>query len=333
MKKNPTDHGYFLYKDDGKGGAPDVCQKTGAKVAGWYFGYLLPEKKVAWAYQCGKIYEDASRILKDRFAGIEIRHARYADKSSIQKAVDELMEAGCRTLIYQSFCNPVYSDFEDYAFALPAVHEAVNGRARIICTDQPGNHPAMREAFIHLIRDRMNEVPVGARVLLILSRHGHPFKKETMDKRAHLYRIPLESGARKVMQEWGGRWELVWSDDEYADSYWDPRNRKFSTLQAYRKAIEEGYDFAIEVPTDFIAENTDLMIFHAMKKFRAFASYDPHEPIPYPDWDRPLVRIYRENGTTGIYSGCPVGPYRKFVVEAVVASVSEILGHDHRIQS
>jgi hypothetical protein len=74
-----------------------------------------------------------------------------------------------------------------------------------------------------------------------------------------------------------------------------------------------------------MSENTDLMIFHAMKKFGAFAEYDPYAPIPYPDWEKPLVRTFREGKTTGIYAGCPVGPYRKYVVEATMASVAEAL--------
>jgi hypothetical protein len=40
------------------------------------------------------------------------------------------------------------------------------------------------------------------------------------------------------MEEWGGQWELVWSDDEYADEYWDPKRTKLETLAAYRRAIE-----------------------------------------------------------------------------------------------
>jgi len=128
-----------------------------------------------------------------------------------------------------------------------------------------------------------------------------------------------------VMDEWGGQWELIWSDDEYADEYWDPKHTKLETCAAYRRAIEEGYDYALEVPADFMAENTDLMILHAMKKFRAFAEFDPYAPIRYPDWEKPLVRTFREGRTTGIYAGCPVGPYRKYVVAATVASVLEIL--------
>jgi hypothetical protein len=325
MKRNPSDHGYFLYRGDGKGGAPDICQKTAAKVGGWYYGHLLPEKKVAWAYQCARICEDSAAGLKSRYPDASIRHARYMYSDSVQLAVEELLAEGCKTIIYQCFCNPVYSDFEDYSLAIPLVHRMANGRVKVICADQPGNQPAMREAFVKLASDNLARLPSEASLLLILSKHGHPFKKETMDLRGQEYRLPLERAMRELMKTRKGRWELVWSDDEFADEYWDPRNKKFSTYAAYRKAIEEGYDYALEIPTDFIAENTDLMFFHALKKFKAFAEFNPNLPVPYPDWDRPLVRMFRERKTTGIYAGCPVGPYRPLVAEAITASVAEVL--------
>jgi hypothetical protein len=327
MKKNPSDHGYFLYKRDGKGDAPDVCQKTGAKVVGWYYGHLLPEKKIAWEHQCKIVYEESVARLRERFPGTEFRHAQYVYEESMRQAAEELLAEGCETIIYQCFSNPVYSDFEDYAFALPMLHKIVKKRAKVICADQLGNQPALREAYIHIVRDHLNLLPTDSRVLLILSKHGHPFKKETQDKRGPEYHVPLEAGMRKVLEEWGGSWDLVWSQDEYADEYWDRSRSKMETFAAYRKAIDEGFDYALEVPTEFIAENTDLMILHAMKKFKAFPGYDPHSPIHYPDWDHPLVRTFREGRTTGIYVGCPVGPYRKYVVESAVTSVSEILSH------
>ena len=223
------------------------------------------------------------------------------------------------------FCNPVYSDFEDYAYAITGIHSAVNKRAKIICADQLGNKPSMREAYVQIIRDHLEQIPGNSRVLLILSKHGHPFKRETSDRLGTEYRIPLEERMKNVLLGWGGEWDLVWSDDEYADEYWDPRNKKLSTYSAYRRAIAEGYDFALEVPTDFIAENTDLMILHAIKKFKAFKEYDPYAPISYQDWEKPLVRTFYERKTTGIYTGCPVGPYRHYIVEAVIASLSVIL--------
>jgi hypothetical protein len=67
------------------------------------------------------------------------------------------------------------------------------------------------------------------------------------------------------------------------------------------------------------------MILHAMNKFRAFAGYDPNTHIHHPDWGQPLVRTLRERKMVGIYAGCPVGLYRKYVGEATVAFVLEAL--------
>lgn len=325
MPKNPWDHGYFIYTEEGKGGASDISQKTGAKVYSWYYGHLLPEKKVAWAYQCRLVYEDAAKELKKRYPGAELRHAFYVYPESMRQAAEELIAAGCQTIIYQSFCNPVYSDFEEYQFALPMLYDFVDGRAKIICADQLGNQPALRRGFVKMLEDRLAKLPKDASVFVILSKHGHPFKKETQDLRGALYRQPLEEDVRRVMEGWKGKWDLTWSNDEYADEYWDPKGARLETHAAYRMAIDQGYDYALELPTEFIAENTDLMIFHAMKKFNAFVGYDKNNPVPYPDWDKPLVREHHEGKTTGIYLSVPVGPYRKYVVEALVEAVSEMM--------
>ena len=325
-KKNHWDHGYFLYKGDGPNGRPDVCDKVGAKIIGWYYGHLLPEKKVSWRSQLHKVYEEATCELSKRFPGMEFRSAYYMYPETIKTAVEELLAAGCETIIYQNFNCPVYSDFEDYGYSLVKTHEYVNGRAQVILGDQIGNQSPMREGYCQILRDQLNVIKEDASVLVILSRHGHPFKKETQDIRSHLYREPLEAGIRNVMAAWKGKWDVVWSFDEYADKYWDPKHTKLETYAAYRKAIESGYDYAIELPTEFSAENTDLMIFHAMKKFCAFSEYDRNAPVSYPDWEKPLVRTFREGKTTGIYAGCPVGPYRKYVAQAVVDSISAVMG-------
>lgn len=327
MKKNPSDHGYFLYTGDGKGGAPEICQKTAAKVAGWYYGHLIPEKKIAWTTQCKRVYDETAAMLKAEYPGILIVHARYMYPESMEEAIDYLIREGCGTIIYHCYCNPVYSDFEDYSLAIPLVHRKVNGRAKVIFADQAGNQPSMRRAYTALAAEVTAEIPAAASLLLILSRHGHPFRNETLDLRSPSYTVPLESEMRKLLEGRAGRSELVWSDDEFADEYWDPKRRKFSTLMAYRKAIDEGYDYAVEVPVDFIAENTDLMFLHAIKKFKAFREYDPFQPVPYPDWDKPLRRVFMEGKTTGIYAGCPVGKYSRHVAEAACMSVSEVLNH------
>jgi len=332
MKGDPWDHGYFLYKGEGKAGAPDVCQKIGAKVVGWYYGSLIPEKKVPWRYQLQQVYNEAVAELKQRFPQAEFRPAYNMYPASMRQAVEDLLAAGCQTILYQSFSYPVYSDFEDYAFALPLLNGLVNGRSKLVFADQLGNQPAMREAYLRIIQDRLAELPPQASVFTILSAHGHPFKQETLDARASEYRDPLTDGVRQLLKERGGRWDVTWSFDEFADPHWDPHNRKQSTFDAYRRAIAESYDYAVEVPTESPAESTDLMIFHAMRKFTAFSDYDRYQPIPYPDWDQPLVRTFHENKTTGIYAGCPVGPYRRHVVEAVVNSIGDVLANGGSIE-
>jgi len=324
MKKNPYDIGYFLYKGDGKSGVPDVCQKTAAKVAGWYFGHLLPDAKVPWEYQCRKIYEEAEAELRKKLPDCEICHAYYVYENSLIESVDHLLDSGCKTIIYQCFCNPVYSDFEEYANVFPLLRKIVNGRAKLVFADQLGNQASMRRAYVELAGDRLKQLPAKASVLLILSKHGHPFRKETQDWRGRSYRDQLEKDMRDLLQTRGGKWDLVWGDDEYADDYWDKRNRKFGTYDAYLMAKTEGYDYAVEIPTDFIAENTDLMILHAMKKFIAFPDYDKFAPIPYPDWEKPLERVFHNGSTTGIYAGCPVGKYRRHIVKAIVDSLMEL---------
>lgn len=323
--KNPWDHGYFLYTGDGPNGYPDVCDKVGAKITGWYYGRLIPEKKVSWYSQLRKVYDEASQQLRQRFPQTEFRPAYYMKPETMRQAVEELLAAGCQTIVYQSMNCPLYTDFEDYGYSLPMLHRLAAGRAQVIMADQLGNQPAYREAYFQILRDQLQTLKPGTSVLLILSRHGHPFKKETQDARMHLYCAPLEEGLRKIMADWPGRWDLVWSADEYADEYWDKKRVKTETHAAYRKAIDEQYDYAIELPTEFPAENTDLMIFHAMKKFNAFSEYDISQPVPYPDWEKPLVRTFHEGKTTGIYAGTPVGPYRAHIVQAVVESIASVL--------
>jgi hypothetical protein len=323
--RNPADHGYFLYRGEGRNGEPDVCEKIGAKVVGWYYGSLIPEGKVAWRSQLRKVYDESVAEISSRYGISEFRSVYYMIPETLERGVAELIAAGCETIVYQGLSCPVYSDFEDYQHTLPLLHQYARGRAQVIMADQLGNRPAMRAAYCAILRDRLAELPKDASVLVILSRHGHPFKKETQDVRKHLYTVPLEEDVRKILDERGGRTGIVWSFDEYADEFWDPKRTKFPTHDAYRKAIDEGWDRAVELPTDFLAENTDLMIFHAIKKFPAFPAYDPYQPVPYPDWEKPLVRSFTEGKTTGTYAGCPVGPYRKYVVQAVVESVGCVL--------
>lgn len=324
--KNPWDHGYFLYTGDGPNGVPDICDKVSAKVIGWYYGKMLPEKRIAWRSQMRKIYTDAVEKLTEKYPEVAFCQSYYMDHNHLRSQVERLLEGGCQTILYQESSSPVLSDFENYSSVFPWLHELVGERARLIFGDQIGNKQGCRQAYLQLLQDQLEHIPAEKSILVILSLHGHPFKKETMDARARLFQQPLEEGVRQLLAGRAAKWDIVWSADEFADDFWDKNHKKLETYAAYRKAIEEGWDYALELPTDFVAENTDTMIFHAMKKYHAFSSFNRYDPVPYPDWEVPLVRRFTEGNTTGIYCGTPVGPYRRHIVQAVVDSISEILG-------
>jgi hypothetical protein len=325
MRGSPSDHGYFLYRGDGPSGAPDICGKTGAKVSGWYYGKLLPEGRIPWRSQMRAVYDEATARLASEHPDAEHRLAYYTDSESMRDAVEALLAAGCETIVYQCISNPLYGDFEDYGYALPLVHDLVDGRAKVVCADQLGSRPSMRQAYLELVRDRLAEIPGGASVCVLLSAHGHPFKNDTMDRRASEYRDPLTEGTQALLRQRRGRTDVVWTFDEYSDEYWDPKGERLSTRDAYLWAIEEGFEYVVEVPTEAPAENTDQMFLHAMKKFDVFSDYGCYDPVPYPDWSKPLVRRFHERNTTLIYASCPVGPYRRHIVDAIVESVGEVL--------
>jgi hypothetical protein len=325
LPRNPWDHGYFLYKGEGKAGAPDLCQKTSAKVKGWYFDCLLPNKKVPWAYQHRLIYEESIEKLKRKFPDIHFIQASYSSQESLDSAVNELLIKGCQTIVYQCYSNPIYSDFEEYATTIPYLASHLKGRAKLIVADQIGNQVQLAEGIAQRLQDVLEGLPTRASIFVILSKHGHPFKKETMDQRAYLYRQPVESAVREVMGDYPDKRELIWSDDEFADAYWDPKNTKLDTREAYCYAIERNFDYVIELPTEFFGENTDTMIFHAMKKYDVFNDYDRNQPVEYFNWDEPMVRSFHCKSTKAIYAGCLVGSYRSYVVDAIVSSLNEVL--------
>lgn len=81
----------------------------------------MPEKKVAWEYQCRKVYDEVSEVLLEKHPDLVIRHAGYMVKDSILKCVEELRAEECKTIVYHNYSTPVYCDFEDYSYAMPAV--------------------------------------------------------------------------------------------------------------------------------------------------------------------------------------------------------------------
>ena len=122
-----------------------------------------------------------------------------------------------------------------------------------------------------------------------------------------------------------GRTEIVMSQDHFADHINDPAGEYLSTNDAFWDGVRNGYDYVINVPIEFFAENTDTLYYHAMANFENFPEYDLYDAIDYPDWNVPFTREIVHEGTHLVYNGVPVGDYNEPLIRAYVEALDEIL--------
>jgi len=131
---------------------------------------------------------------------------------------------------------------------------------------------------------------------------------------------------KEVLQSYDfSRTELVQSQDHFADPYNNSNGTYLSTNVAFWDGIRDDFDYAINVPIEFFAENTDTLYSHAMFNFEFFPTYDRYESIDYPDSGVPYVREFDVEGTRVIYNGLPIGDYNKPIIEAYAQAFDSIL--------
>ena len=187
----------------------------------------------------------------------------------------------------------------------------------------------MRQAFLDMLKDRLDTLPERSDVTVAVTVHGMPwdhFKWEAWLEFAPAYRDKLFDDVKELLKEYKfGRTNTVICQDEFADPVWDPEERYLSTNRAYLNAINDGYDYVIGLPIEFFAENSDTLFHHALKNYHGFDDYDVYEPINYPDWSIPYTREMVQGKTRVIYNGVPVGKYQKHVVEAFYQACDSVL--------
>ena len=163
-------------------------------------------------------------------------------------------------------------------------------------------HPA-------IIRDNLQDIPEGSSVKLVLSVHGMPWDNvphEGWIKLSPRFVDRAMEEARKVMDEYNfSRTEVVQSQDHFADPHNNPEGKYLSTNQAFWDGVEAGYDYVLNVPLEFFAENTDTMFYHDMANFENFDDYNVYETVEYTDWSKPYRKMMEQDGTGHLWRfGC-----------------------------
>ena len=328
------DHGYFLYEAQ-KGDMPTMTSKVITKARLYYYGIGVSNHKSPHEAGSRIIAEETMKLVTEQYGDIPWRWTSSELFDQTHQYVNELLDSGVDTLIIASPA-PIFSHHEEfngsYRHAMHYVHEweKENGKEiKVIFSQQLGDFDILRDAYLNMLRDRLDTLPADASVQVVVSVHGMPWDAvphEAWLELAPKYRDGMVRDAKTMLEEYPfPKQSVIQSQDHFADPYNNPNGTYLSTNTAFWDAIHEDYDYVINLPIEFFAENTDTMFAHAMYNFEGFPNFNRYETIEYNDWSVPYTREFIVEGTHIIYNGLPVGDYNKPILMAFYESLAVIL--------
>ena len=328
--------GYFLLPGR-KAGIPTSAARLITKCRVFYYapGKGFMDGRIPHEAGNRIIAEEAMQKVHDKYGDIPWAWVTAENLGMAREAMYELLETGVDTVLL-AVPRPIYSHHEEFnssiKHAMHYIHEweEKNGRhIKVIITPQLGDLPVTRSAYLQMLKDRLDTFTAEDSVKVVVSTHGMPWDRVPHEAWLALsppYLEAIERELGELLERYGfARHELVMSQENFADPINDPENSYLSTNEAYWDGIRDGFDYVVNLPISFFAENTDTAFGHAMVNFHGFDEYSLYDPIDYPDWNQPLVREYVQDGTRVIYNGTPVGRYRGPIVEAFFQAMDSVL--------
>lgn len=330
-------HGAFLYRGRKLGKFPGAL-KLAAKAKNYYYapGVGFSDGRVPHEAGNRHIVFSAMEKLERKYGNIPWRWVTADNPTMARDALFDLLDEGIDTLVIAA-PRPVYSHHEEFngsiKHTMHYLHEwqAANGDKpiKMIIAPELSHFDVMYETHPAIIRDNLKDIPAGASVKLVLSVHGMPWDRvphEAWIKLAPRYVDRAMEEGRKVMAEYDfGRVEVVQSQDHFADPHSDPGNNYLSTNDAFWDGIRDDFDYVVNVPLEFFAENTDTMFYHDMANFEFFDNYNVYETVEYTDWSKPYRKTLVQDGTTVIYGGLAAGHFGDPIIEAFAQSIESIV--------
>ncbi len=329
------DHGYFLLTTR-HGGMPTMSNKLGSKARVYYHGKgWVGAPKLPHEHGMRAIVDQSMARIQEKYGPIDWRFSSAEDFGTTERNVRELLDGGVQTLIFAP-AAPIYSHHEEFnggfKHAMHYVHEweKEHGRdIKVIFTRQLGDFDVLRQAYLNMLKERLDTLPPDADVKVAISIHGMAWglvPNEAWLELAPKYRDGMVADAKKMLEGYPfPRKEVVLSQDHFADPINDPEGRYLSTNKAFWDGIKDKYDYVINLPIEFFAENSDTMFSHAMFNFEHFPGFDRYQPIDYQDWSVPYTRQFLIEGTHIVYNGLPVGRFNEPIVQAHVMAMDEVL--------
>ena len=330
-------HGAFLYPGRKIGEMP-VALKLAVKAKNYYYapGVGFSDGRVPHEAGNRRIAFKAMEKLERRYGDIPWRWVTADNPTMAREALFSLLEEGIDTLVIAA-PRPVYSHHEEFngsiKHTMHYVHEwqELNDHKpiKMIISPELSHFDVMYKTHPAIIRDNLKGIPEGASVKLVLSVHGMPWDNvphEAWIKLSPRYVDRAMEEGRKVMAEYNfSRVEVVQSQDHFADPHNDPENNYLSTNDAFWDGVRSGFDYVLNVPIEFFAENTDTMFYHDMANFEFFDDYDVYQTVEYTDWSKPYRKSMVQDGTTVIYGGLAAEQFSGPIIEAFYEALDSIV--------
>ncbi len=325
--------GYFLYKEQ-DAGMPTKAAAFMAKAQVYYHneGAGLVDGRVPEEAGIKALVAETMKQVGEKYDNVDWRWANTEKYTEARQAMFELLDGGADTIVFAP-PRPIMSHYEEFNASVRLGMEYIseweekNQKAiKTIIAPQLADFPELRQAYLNLLRDQIADIPKDKSVKVVASFHGMPWEMVSNEAWLQLskpYLNAMQSDIDTMLnkEKQFARTEVVICQDYFAEM----TDMYQSTNEAFWQGIEEEYDYVINLPVEFITENTDTLFAHALMNFQGFEGFDVYEPIDYKNWDEPLVRSFKQDNTTIIYTSVPVGKYRGPLVEAHFKSIDSIL--------
>jgi protoheme ferro-lyase len=296
----------------------------------------MKQKKLPHWEESFKVINAAFDKVGKKYDDVIFSSETSMDYHNIKTKLYKLLDSGCDTIVLIS-PMVIYSHFEEFNSSFYHCFEYIHEwqqenpgkEIKIIMAPQMGSFQPVRQAFLDMLEDRLDTIPKDSDVFVAVTVHGMPwdnFSWEAWLDLAPEYRDKLHEEIKDLLKSYEfKRTKTVLCQDEFASHVWDHDDNYLSTREAYQIAIDEKYDYAIGLPIEFFAENSDTLFYHAIKNYENFDEYDIYEQFDYPDWSLPFTMEFKQKDTMVIYNGVPVGKYQKHIIEAFYLAVDSVL--------
>jgi hypothetical protein len=329
--------GVFLYEGRNVGQSMPE-QKLAVKARNYYYapGKGFHDGKVPHEAGNRHIVYGAMAKLEEKYGDIPWVWTTADNRTLARNAMFELLDQGIDTLILAA-PRPVFSHHEEFngsfKHAMHYLHEwqEKNGHKdiKVILSRELSFFDPMYKTHTAILRDNLKAIPEGSSLKLVLSVHGMPWDKvphEAWIQLAPQYVDRSMAEAAKVMEDYDyERLQIVQSQDHFADPHNNPDGKYLSTNQAFWDGINDNYDYVLNIPLEFFAENTDTMFYHDMANYEFFDEYDVYVTAEYTDWSKPWRKQLVQDDTIVIYGGVAAEQFSGTIIEAFFMAMDEIV--------